>query len=85
MTKVLTLRLPSELLRKAEGRASQMGLARTKYVRALIERDVTPPGGQPRKHVFASEDLAGYYEGEAPPATNAIVRAQMRGRGTRKR
>lgn len=85
MTKALTLRLPPELLAKAESRASRLGLKRTLYVRSLIEKDVAPPEETPRpKHVFASEDLVGYYEGECEPATNARVRERLREKALRK-
>lgn len=86
MTKVLTLRLPPELLNKAERRATMLGLDRAKYVRGMIERDVArKSNGRPRKHVFASEDLAGYYEGDGLSATNEQVRERLRQRASGKR
>jgi hypothetical protein len=79
MTKVLTIRLDPDLLGKAEARAAGMGLDRAKYVRALIEEDLaTATDSPPRK--FASEDLAGNYEGTGHPATNASSRARLKNR-----
>lgn len=82
MTKVLTVRLEPDLLNKAEARAARLGLDRAKYVRALIEDDLARGSGQsPRK--FASEDLAGMYEGSGYPATNASARENLRRRAAR--
>ena len=84
MNKALTLRLPADLLSKAETRATGLGLKRTRYVQQLIEQDVNnsaPPATQ--KHVFASEDLMGMYEGEPGPATNARVREKLRDKASR--
>lgn len=77
MTKVLTLRLEAELLRRAEARAARLGLDRAKYVRGLIEEDLASSreGGTGG---FASEDLAGMYEGPGPAADNQAVRERMR-------
>jgi hypothetical protein len=77
MTRILTLRLDPELMGRAEARAARLGLDRAKYVRSLIEEDLaTPPAAAQRK--FASEDLAGMYEGPGTAATNAHVHAQLR-------
>jgi predicted DNA-binding protein len=77
MTKVLTLRLDPELLGKAEARAARLGLDRAKYVRSLIEEDLAgEPAAALRK--FASEDLAGMYEGPGTAATNDSVRKRLR-------
>lgn len=76
MTKILTLRIESELLGKAEARAMQLGLDRAKYVRSLIEEDLA---AAPRsRHQFASEDLVGIYEGSGHSADNTMVRRQLR-------
>ena len=83
MTKILTLRLESELLGKAEARAMQLGLDRAKYVRALIEEDLA---AAPRSgHQFASEDLVGMYEGSGYTADNSSVRGQLRAKAGRAR
>lgn len=79
MTKVLTVRLDQELLNKAEARAVQLGLDRAKYVRALIEEDVHRAGPSAERR-FASEDLAGLYEGSGRSATNDRVRNRLRER-----
>lgn len=76
MTKILTLRLDAELMGKAEARALQLGLDRAKYVRSLIEEDVSMRGRMP--HQFASEDLAGIYEGAGVVADNPMVRGAFR-------
>lgn len=78
MTKVLTIRLDPELLGKAEARAARLGLDRAKYVRALIEEDLQRDDGSASAR-FASEDLAGLYDGGGAPATNKRVRERMRG------
>lgn len=66
-----------ELLGKAEARAARLGLDRAKYVRTLIEEDLAAGTvGEPRE--FASEDLAGIYEGSGTAATNAAVRERLR-------
>ncbi len=76
MTKVLTLRMDAELLGKAEARAARLGLDRAKYVRTLIEEDLAEGAGEaPCK--FASEDLAGMYEGPGQAACNAVVRERI--------
>ena len=77
MTKILTLRLDPDLLGKAEARATRLGLDRAKYVRSLIEEDLAgEPDTALRK--FASEDLAGLYEGPGIAATNDSVRGRLR-------
>ena len=40
MTKVLTVRVPPELLTRMEAKAVSLGLDRAKYVRSLIEEDL---------------------------------------------
>lgn len=83
MTKILTLRLESELLGKVEARALQLGLDRAKYVRSLIEEDVAARSGV--GHQFVSEDLAGMYEGTGFVADNPTVRSQLRAKAGRAR
>ncbi len=83
MIKILTLRLESELLSKAEARAMQLGLDRAKYVRSLIEEDVAARSRS--AHQFASEDLAGMYEGTGFIADNPTVRGQLRAKAGRAR
>jgi len=75
------LRMDAELLDKAEARAARLGLDRAKYVRALIEEDLAG-GSAGTPHTFASEDLAGMYEGPGRPADNAAVRERLRRRIT---
>ncbi len=77
MTKISTLRLDPDISGKAEARATRLGLDRAKYVRSLIEEDLAgEPDTALRK--FASEDLAGMYEGPGIAATNDSVREQWR-------
>jgi hypothetical protein len=85
MIKVLTVRVPVDLLGRAEARAHRLGLDRAKYVRHLIEQDIA----EAAKHKesgrrFASEDLAGAFELGGRPATNARARRQLRARGREK-
>ncbi len=84
MTNVLTIRLEPDLLGKAEARAARIGLDRAKYIRSLIQEDLAR-AGEENLRTFASEDLAGMYEGSGSPATNAAARAllQKRARPTR--
>jgi predicted DNA-binding protein len=81
MTKVLTIRIPPHLLAQAEAKAARLGMARAKYFRSLIERDLAEKEAK-RKHKFASEDLVGCYTSPSPgqSATNARVRQVMRQR-----
>lgn len=78
MTKLLTIRMPVDLLSKAEAKAAQLGLDRAKYLRGLIEEDLL--SGEPvSPRRFASEDLAGIHLAEEPlPATNSRVRMMLR-------
>ena len=78
MTKILTVRLPPDLHDKAEARATRLGLDRAKYVRSLIEDDLSEGGKNPRP--FASEDLVGIYQGDPVAATNVSVRERLRKR-----
>jgi hypothetical protein len=88
MTKVLTVRIPPDLLTKAEARASRLGIDRAKYVRSLIEEDLEKEG-KASKRRFASEDLVGCcespYLAKGTSATNSRVRAVMRQRHLSKR
>jgi hypothetical protein len=84
MTQVLTVRVRPELLAKADARAAQLGLDRGKYVRDLIERDVSQPGIAPGRR-FASEGFIGSADLGAGPYTNERVRAIVRTRLRSKR
>lgn len=79
MTKVLTLRLDTDLLGKAEARAARLGLNRAKYVRNLIEEDLAS-GTAKSARKFGSEDLVGMYDGAGLAASNQVVRERMRER-----
>jgi hypothetical protein len=81
MTRVLTVRIPVDLLGRAEARAHRLGLDRAKYVRQLIEQDLAEPARDERgSRRFASEDLAGAFRLGGRPATNPRIRKQLSGR-----
>ena len=84
MTKILTVRLPAGLHDKAEARAMRLGLDRAKYVRSLIEDDLSGARDKTQR-VFASEDLVGLYQGDTGPATNASARERLRARAATRR
>ena len=78
MTRVLTLRIKPDLLAKAESRAAQLGFDRGRYVRDLIERDVSQASGKQGK--FGSEDFIGSVALGGGPYTNQRVRETVRQR-----
>ena len=78
MTRVLTLRVPPNLLAKADARAARLGLDRATYVRDLIRHDVDVGDRQP--HRFSSADLVGKFTGSPGSATNTQTRETMRQR-----
>jgi len=81
MTKVLTVRIPVDLLSRAEARAHRLGLDRAKYVRQLIEQDIdAAAGGGASRKGFVSEDLAGSFRLGGKPATNRRARERLRAR-----
>jgi hypothetical protein len=80
MTQVLTVRVPPDLVAKADARAAELGLDRGKYVRSLIEQDVIAASRSPRKHTFSSEDFIGSVSLGLGPYTNRRVRAVVRER-----
>jgi hypothetical protein len=85
MTQVLTVRVPPALVAKADARAAELGLDRGKYVRSLIEQDVSTRGRDRRKRKFASEDFIGSVPLARGPYTNRRVRAIVRERLAAKR
>jgi hypothetical protein len=82
MTQVLTVRVPPELMAKADARAADLGLDRGKYVRALIEQDIAADTKGARKRRFVSEDFIGSMPLGRGPYTNRRVRAIVRRRLT---
>jgi hypothetical protein len=80
MTQVLTVRIPPALLAKADARAAELGLDRAKYLRSLIEHDVSAGERRQRKRKFASEDFIGSVPLGLGPYTNRRVRAVLRDR-----
>ena len=80
MTQVLTVRVPPHLIAKADRRAAELGLDRGKYVRSLIEQDVTTTAKQRSKRKFVSEDFIGSVPLAGGPYTNRRVRAIVRER-----
>jgi hypothetical protein len=85
MTQVLTVRVPPALVAKADRRAAELGLDRGKYVRGLIEQDVTTAARRPAKRTFVSEDFIGSMPLARGPYTNRRVRAIIREHLTAKR
>lgn len=75
MTQVLTVRVPPELVAKADARAAQLGLDRGKYVRALIEQDVAAGASETRRRRFASEAFIGSVPLGRGPYTSHRVRS----------
>ena len=82
---MLTVRVPPDLLAKADRRATELGLDRGKYMRSLIEQDLAEGGRKPRRRVFASEDFIGSAPVARGPYTNRRVRAIIRERVARTR
>jgi len=85
MTQVLTVRVPPALVAKADARAAELGLDRGKYLRSLIEQDLSASARERRKRKFVSEDFIGSVELALGPYTNRRVRAVVRERLTAKR
>ena len=79
MTQMLTLRIQPDLLAKADSRATQLGLNRGKYLRDLIERDLSQDD-EKKRHAFASTDFIGSVPLGRGPYTNDRVRAAVRSR-----
>lgn len=75
MTQILTLRVPPALVAKADARAAELGLARSKYLRSLIEQDVAESARKRRQRTFASEDFIGSVPLGQGPYTNKKVRS----------
>jgi hypothetical protein len=75
MTRILTVRVPPALVAKADARAAELGLDRGKYVRSLIEQDVSSERRGRRKRRFASEDFIGSAAVGLGPYTNRRVRS----------
>jgi hypothetical protein len=84
MTEVLSVRVPPDLLAKADERAAQLGLDRGKYVRSLIEQDLTEGAKDRRRRTFSSESFIASVPLARGPYTNrrvrVIVREQLAGR-----
>ena len=80
MTQVLTVRVPPDLIAKADRRAAELGLDRGKYVRSLIEQDVTTTAKQRSTRRFVSEDFIGSVPLARGPYTNRRVRSIVRER-----
>ncbi|HKY39027.1 MAG TPA: hypothetical protein VJN18_23980 [Polyangiaceae bacterium] len=85
MTQVLTVRVPPALVAKADARAAELGLDRGKYLRSLIEQDLSASARQRRQRKFASEDFIGSVPLGVGPYTNRKVQAVVRKRLTAKR
>lgn len=84
MTQVLTVRVPPDLMAKADERAAQLGVDRGHYVRGLIEQD-TSGAAKPSRRKFASEAFIGSAPLGRGPYTNRRVRDLVRERLAAKR
>jgi hypothetical protein len=75
MTQVISLRMPPKKVAAIDRRAVDSGLDRTKYILALVDRDLaqTPPKSKRR---FASVHLLGKFRSQG--STNAQVRAALK-------
>jgi hypothetical protein len=80
MTNVLTVRVPPELMAKADARAAQLGLDRGKYVRSLLEQDLAESARERKPRKFASESFIGSATLGRGPYTNRRVRTIVRER-----
>jgi hypothetical protein len=85
MTQVLTVRVPPALVAKADARAAELGLDRGKYLRSLIEQDLSASARQRKQRKFASEDFIGSVPLGLGPYTNRKVQAAVRKRLVAKR
>ena len=79
MSRVLTIRIASGLIARAEARAARLGMGRAGYVRNLIEHDLKASNTCPRGQ-FASEDLVGSFRLGGKPATNQVTRSALQRR-----
>jgi hypothetical protein len=77
---MLTVRVPPELMAKADARAAQLGLDRGKYVRSLLEQDLADSAQDKKPRRFASESFIGSAPLGRGPYTNRRVRAIVRER-----
>ena len=80
MTQVLTVRVSPALLVKADARAAELGLDRGKYVRGLIEEDLTAGAKRRTRRMFKSTSFIGSVPLGRGPYTNRRVRKIVRER-----
>jgi hypothetical protein len=85
MTNVLTVRVPPELMAKADARAAQLGLDRGKYVRSLLEQDLADSAQERKPWRFASESFIGSTPLGRGPYTNRRVHRIVRERFSTRR
>jgi len=79
MPTILTVRIDADKLAKVDRRAAELGRDRSGYVRGLIEQDLKS-APEPRRHVFASDDLVGCVSTGIKAGDNATVRKIIRER-----
>jgi hypothetical protein len=73
MTTPISVRVKPARLNRIDARAAQLGFAdRSKYLLALVERDLSEAADEPVR--FQSEDLIGSVRVGTGPATNANTR-----------
>ena len=85
MTRILTVRVSPDLVAKADARAAELGLDRGKYLRSLIEQDLSASRRRRRTRKFTSEDFIGSVPLALGPYTNRRVRDIVRERLAGKR
>ena len=75
MTKVVSLRVPSDKVAAIDRRAADSGMDRTKYLLGLVEKDLARPAAETKRR-FASMHLLGRFQSKG--STNAQVRAALK-------
>jgi hypothetical protein len=82
MTSSVSFRAGVERRAKIDRRAAQLGLDRTRYMIALVDRDLENEAA-PEKHRFASEDFIGCVSLGGNASNNAAVRRALQQMGRR--
>lgn len=88
MTKPISVRVKPARLNRIDARAAELGFPdRSKYLLALVEKDLSEAAGTPAQ--FQSEDLIGSVRVGNGPATNAntrrVIAAALKGRREKNR
>jgi hypothetical protein len=75
MTKVISVRMPSEKAAAIDRRAADSGLDRSKYLVRLVDLDLARPAPKSKRR-FASVRLLGKFHSSG--SSNAAIRAAMK-------